>query len=171
MKKNLMALALAGIAIVCGTVTTNAQVSSGSSTPEYQVSRIDEDDIISPKAIKDFTHAYKSVKNEKWMITKDGFIVRFVSEGIKNSISYDKKGKWVASIKYYSEERLARDIRHIVKSTYYDYSIIGILEVETIDSHGVPTYVINMQSNTQIKTLRVSAGNMEVWKEYDRSGQ
>ena len=169
MKKNLIVLAVAGVAMLAGTSKTNAQMVSVGSSFNYQRSLINDQDNISRKALKDFANTYRNVTDEKWIQVNDGFIVRFNSEGIKTNISYDKKGNWVASIKNYGEENLLHDIRHIVKSSYYDYTILGIQEVETIDSYGVPTYIVSMENKKQIKVVRIYEGNMEAWKEFNRS--
>jgi hypothetical protein len=170
MKKNLIALVITGVAILSGTSKTNAQMVSNTSSLEFQRTLINDQDNISRRALKNFANTYGNVTNENWMQVKDGFIVRFISEGIRSNISYDKKGNWVASVKNYGEEKLVHDIRHIVKSNFYDYAIVAIQEIETIDSHGIPTYIISMESRTQIKILRIHAGDMEVWKEFNRAG-
>lgn len=169
MKKNLMTLVIAGAAILVGSSKTNAQLVSNSSSLKYQGNSIGEPDNISRKAIRDFAHTYENVTNEEWLQTKNGYTVRFISDGIRTDVFYDKKGKWVARIKYYGEEGLFGNIRHMVRSSYYDYAILGIQEIETIDSYGAPTYIINIEDKTRIKILRINAGNMEVWKEFDRA--
>ena len=169
MKKNLIALVIAGVAMLAGTSKTNAQMASNGNTLEYQRNLINEQDNISRKALKNFANTHRSIKDEKWLQAKDGCIVRFINEGINTNISYDRKGNWFGSVKSYGEEKLPRDIRHIVKSDYYDYMILSIQEIETIDSKGVPTYIINMQSNTEIKIVRIHEGEMNVWKEYNRA--
>jgi hypothetical protein len=42
-------------------------------------------------------------------------------------------------------------------------------EVETVESNGVPTYLIHVEDQKNIKLIRVSDGHMETWKEYVKS--
>jgi hypothetical protein len=124
---------------------------------------------ISPRAVKDFMNTHKNVTGESWMKTKDGFSVRFNSDDVRTTIYYDKKGNWSGSIKIYGEENLLREVRHVVKSTYYDYNIVYAQEIETTDSDGVPTYVVCVEDKTKIKMIRIRDGEMSVWKEFTKT--
>jgi len=175
MKKNLIALVLVSAATLGAISGADAQIAANNSSFEYQINvtktknSMNELEAISPRALKDFANAYKNVVGESWMKIKDGFSVRFISDGIRTTIYYDKKGNWAANVKIYGEEKMPRDIRHHVKSTYYDYNIVYTQEVETIDSGGVPTYVICVEDKTKIKMIRICDGEMKVWKEFTRS--
>jgi len=174
MKKNLIALVIVSAATLAGTSRANAQIVSNSSSLEYQMNATETKSStnelsISPRAVKDFMNTHKNVTGESWMKTKDGFSVRFNSDDVRTTIYYDKKGNWSGSIKIYGEEKMPRDIRHLVKSTYYDYSIVYTQEIETTDSDGVPTYVVCVDDKTKIKMIRISAGEMSEWKEYTKT--
>ena len=174
MKKNLIALVIVSVATLAGTSRVNAQIVSNSSSLEYQMNATETKNsmnelAISPRAIKDFMNTHKNVTGESWMKTKDGFSVRFNSDDVRTTIYYDKKGNWSGSIKIYGEEKMLRDIRHLVKSTYYDYNIVYAQEIETTDSDGVPTYVVCVDDKTKIKMIRVVNGEMSIWKEYAKT--
>ena len=169
MKKNLIVLALASVAILAGTSKTNAQLVSRSRSLEYQKDLIGEQNNISPKAIRGFNKAYGDGNNESWDYMKDGFAARFSSHGVRNTIFYDKKGNWAGSIKLYSEDKLLRQVRHLVKSEYYDYKIVYAEEIETIDSPGLPTYIVCLEDKTKIKMVRIFDGDMKVWKDYRKA--
>jgi Tfp pilus assembly protein PilV len=174
MKKNLIALVIAGVATLGGISGANAQIVSNSSSLEYQINATETKNsmnelAISPRALKDFAYTHKNVKGESWTKVKDGFSVRFISDGIRTTIYYDQKGNWAASLKYYGEEKMLQEIRHIVKSTYYDYNIVYTQEIETTDSDGVPTYVVCVEDKTKIKMIRVRDGEMSEWKEFAKA--
>jgi hypothetical protein len=174
MKKNLIALVIVSVATLAGISDANAQIVSNSSSLEYQVNATEtknsmNEPAISPRAIKDFMNTHKNVTGESWMKTKDGFSVRFNSDDVRTTIFYDKKGNWSGSLKIYGEEKMLHDIRHLVKSTYYDYNIVYAQEIETTDSDGVPTYVVCVEDKTKIKMIRISAGEMSEWKEYTKT--
>ncbi|HEU5167067.1 MAG TPA: hypothetical protein VFU29_16065, partial [Chitinophagaceae bacterium] len=165
MKKKLIVLAIVSLATVAGTSKANAQKASNGTSLEFQKG-IGEptNPTISPRALRNFADNYKDVKGESWMKVKDGFAVRFSSDDTKSTILYNKKGEWVGSIKYYHEEKMRGEIRHIVKSSYYDYKIVYTQEVETSDSEDVPTYIVCLEDKSNIKFVRISAGEMSVWK-------
>ena len=174
MKKNLIALVIVSAATLAGTSRANAQIVSNSSSLEYQMNATETKNsmnelAISPRAVKDFMNTHKNVTGESWMKTKDGFSVRFNSDDVRTTIYYDKKGNWSGSIKIYGEEKLLREVRHVVKSTYYDYNIVYAQEIETIDSEGVPTYVVCVDDKTNIKMIRIRDGEMSVWKEFTKT--
>jgi|SRR5436190_7306482 len=175
MKKNLIALVIVSAATLGGISGAKAQIASNSNSLEYQINatetknNMNELGAISPRAVKDFVNTHKNVQGESWMKTKDGFSVRFISDGIRTTIYYDRKGNWAGSIKYYGEEKMLHDIRHIVKSTYYDYNIVYTQEVETPDSDGIPTYVVCVEDKTRIKMIRIRESEMSEWKEFTKT--
>ncbi len=60
------------------------------------------------------------------------------------------------------------DIRDIVKREYYDYEITSVQEIETIDSYGIPTYIVHLEDNNNIKLIRVRDGEMALYKEFKK---
>lgn len=175
MKKNLIALVIVSVATLAGTGRATAQMVSNSNSLEYQKNIMETRDLlnepkaISPRALKNFANTHKNVMEESWTKGKDGFSVTAISDGIRTTVFYDKKGNWVGGIKYYREEKMPREIRHIVKSAYYDYNIIATQEVETIDSRGVPTYIVTVEDKANIILIRTTAGEMEVWKQFTKA--
>jgi len=182
MKKNLIALVIVNVATLAGISRADAQLASGSNSLEYGRNTIEinkavqsvknatsELETISPRALKSFADTYKNVRGERWMKTKDGFSAQFNSDDIRNTIFYDKKGFWAGSVKLYSEEKMLHEVRHAVKSVYYDYNIIYTQEVEAPGSEGIPTYIICLEDKTNIKMIRICDGEMNVWKEFTRA--
>ncbi|HEV8271975.1 MAG TPA: hypothetical protein VGQ04_11765 [Chitinophagaceae bacterium] len=182
MKKNLIALVIVNVATLAGISRADAQIVSGSNSLEYGRNTIEinkavqavrnttsEVEMISPRALKSFADKYKNVSGESWMRTKDGFSVRFTSNNVRNTVFYDKKGFWTGSLKLYSEEKMLHEVRHAVKSTYYDYNIIYTQEVEVADSKGTPTYIVCLEDKTNIKWIRLYDGEMSVWKEFTKA--
>ena len=124
---------------------------------------------ISPKALKSFAKMYKNVSAEKWSKISNGFSASFLTDGKKETVFFSSKGSWYGSVTSYTEDKLPEDVRNIVKSKYFDYSIFFVEEVETVESNGVPTYLIHLEDKHNIKLVRVSDGDMEAWKEYVKS--
>jgi hypothetical protein len=174
MKKNFIALVIVSVATLAGISDANAQIVSNSTSFEYEMNATQtkthlNELTISSRALKDFAYTHKNVTGEVWAKGKDGFSVRFISGDVRTTIYYDKKGNWTGSLKCYGEEKMPREIRHVVKSTYYDYNIVYTQEVETTDSDGVPTYVVCVEDKTKIKMIRIVDGEMSDWKEYTKA--
>jgi len=87
-------------------------------------------------------------------------------DGIRTRVFYDRKGNCESMIRDYSEDKLPYEIRHLVKSAYYDFSIYVINEV-TIDR--IRTYIVKIQNEVSLKTIMVANGEMVILEEYKKS--
>ena len=114
------------------------------------------------RAMKDFNKNYKTAANAQWRQISDGFIADFTLDGIKTRSAYSKKGNWVYTIKYYGEKDLPKDVRKLVKSTYFDFSIIQVEEVQVTENLA---YLVHIQDGKDWKIIRVVDGEMDVYKE------
>jgi hypothetical protein len=119
---------------------------------------------ISTKAVRDFARDFKNVPDAKWFKKENGFAVFFAGDSIQTWIFYDKSGNRECVIRDYSENRLPGEIRHIVKSTYYDFSIYLVNEVTINDITG---YIIKIRDKNSLKEIKVVDGEMEVMREYN----
>lgn len=118
------------------------------------------------KAIKDFKNRFSAAAEAKWYATRDGYMTFFRLDGFGARVFYDKKGRWQASLINFGEDKLPKDIRAIVKSTYYDFAITLVQDVETL-SGGV--YVIHLDDNKHIKIVRVTKdGDMDTLQEFEK---
>ena len=113
---------------------------------------------ISTKAVKDFTKNYRKADKANWFIIKDGYLAEFKEDGIKTKVYYNPKGTWIGNVRSYLEDKLPRNIRHLVKSTYYDYKINYVQEI-TVDKN--TAYLVKIEDGAFFKTLRIRDGEME----------
>lgn len=123
---------------------------------------------VNPRALKDFAKRYNNVTDLRWIKIKDNFSANFISNGVSNTIYYNAKGKWLASVKRYHEDKLPFEVRDIVKSKYYDYSIFYVEELEITESQGMATYLIHLENNNKVKLVRIFERQMEIWQEYTK---
>jgi hypothetical protein len=108
---------------------------------------------INSKAIKDFQERYNNVKNAMWFSDQNSFVSYFVQDGFGNRAFYNKKGRWSYSVILHTEYQIPSDIRASIKSTYFDFAITLVEEVQT---HRGVVYVVNLEDKSNIKVLRVS---------------
>ena len=120
---------------------------------------------IPPRAVKDFEKSFKGITNEHWSRLDDGYIATFTADSVQTMIAYNRKGTWHHTIRSYSEKKLPRKIRDIVKSVYYDYTIVSVAEVY-FDYQ--PIYIVYVQDETHLKTLGVYEGEMQEVRNYKR---
>jgi hypothetical protein len=121
---------------------------------------------VNQKAVRDFKKTFKDVNNEKWYSIKNGFLAEFSLNTSKNRVVYDKKGNWRFTVSYYEEKNLPAEIRAIVKPVYYDYSISRVEEVHAEDKI---IYIVHVQNDSSLKTLRVCEGEMDLIEDFPKS--
>jgi hypothetical protein len=176
-RKSLVAFAGILIPFMLG-VTVKAQIafskpSSQKNMPSYMKSSNDNGPApvyhnnISMKAIRHFVINFAEVSNEKWYCGANMFVAMFTLNDIDYRVDYDKKGNWIETFRTYDETRLPADIRGSVKSTYYDYIIFQVQEIQQ-PSHAT-TYVIHLDGKTKLINLKVCNGIIEEWQKFTKS--
>jgi hypothetical protein len=121
---------------------------------------------INAKALKQFSKTFKTAANASWYETKDGgFVAKFRQDGIETRANYDRKGNWSGTVRTYTEENLPKEVRHMVKSTYYDYSIFLVQEVTVGDK---TAYLVKIEDASTLKTIRVIDGEMDVYEDFKK---
>ena len=128
-----------------------------------EISSVNE---LNQKASRDFKRTFKDVNNEKWYSIKNGFLAEFSLNTTKNRVVYDKKGNWKYTVSYYDEKNLPVEIRAIVKPVYYDYAISRVEEVHANDQI---IYIVHVQNDSRLKTLRVCEGEMDLIEDLPKS--
>jgi hypothetical protein len=119
------------------------------------------------RAIRDFLDRFDKVENALWFAgPNDSYEAYFVKDGFGDRVIYDKQGGWQMSLITYHEEKLPRDIRCVVKSTYYDFGISMVEELHTRD--GVE-YIVYLEDKSNIRIVKVTSDDeMEVLQELNK---
>jgi hypothetical protein len=112
---------------------------------------------INEKAVKNFSKSYDKQNKASWFAVEDGFVAIFTEDGIKTKAYYDPKGRPVGEVRTYQEDKLPKEIRHMVKSTYYDFNIFLVNEVSVGNAK---VYLVKIEDNTSFKTIRIQDGEM-----------
>lgn len=108
---------------------------------------------VNRKALKDFSGRYIGATSLNWYAVKGGFMNYFTAGGFPDRAFYDTHGRWQYSLIFYREDSLPRDIRGLVKSTYYDYAITLVQEVQTAESR---CFVVYLEDAKTIRMVQVS---------------
>jgi hypothetical protein len=99
------------------------------------------------------------VPNETWYNAEDRFVATFTLNDIKYRVDYDMKGTRIQTIRSYDQTKVPPDVMEIVKSTYRDYNIFLVQEIE-MPLHPV-NYFVHLEGNGRLINLRVCNGNIE----------
>jgi len=155
MKKILSALALLMIGTCAFTQTLKNSVASENPEVSPAVSATgDNASAGMNKAVRTFNKTFKNVTNEKWYEMPDGYRVNFTAKDIRCRLDYDKNGSWTHTIRYYDEKKLPVEVRRLVVSSYLDYSIRTVEEVQA--PHTDIFYVIHLEGETNWINIKVS---------------
>ncbi len=134
---------------------------------------------INAHAVEHFKKQYPEATNVSWANIpgasgdnqpaqeKIGYVCWFMLHNINNRAYYDKSGSWQYTIAGYGEDKLPKEIRNMVKSIYYDYSITFVNEINM--TKGEPVYLVQLQDETSMKTVRVSNDEIDVLEELSKS--
>jgi hypothetical protein len=115
------------------------------------------------KALKDFHGRFANVTNEKWFFADRGFVAYCTQDGFTNRAYYDKKGHWQYSLKCCDENKIPRDVRNMVRRTYFDFKITMVQVIEIPDN---VVYLVHLEDATSLKIVRVTAdGDMDVYED------
>ena len=118
-------------------------------------------------AVRDFVNRFDKVENVLWFADpKGGFEAYFVQDGYGDRVMYDKAGGWQSSRLTYQEEKCPRDIRAAVKSLFFDFDIILIEEVRTMEGC---EFIFYLQDKSSIRVVRVSKDDeVDVLQEFNK---
>jgi len=122
---------------------------------------------VNPMVIRAFLKTYQGVSDETWINTKEGFVAMFNHNGIDYQVAYDKKGNLLRTIRSYNEDKMAPELRHVVKSNYYDYEINRVHEIETPPNP--IAYLIQLVGKKELINLGISDGQVEELQKFNRS--
>lgn len=115
---------------------------------------------INIKAMRHFRQLFPQVQDEKWYPIKGGLMVKYLVDSLHIRTDYDVYGQWLYTIRYYGEAHLPADVRHIVRSNWYDYFITLIEEINLPGKEIV--YVVHINYGDLWKQIRVQNGEASV---------
>lgn len=119
---------------------------------------------VSVRTLRNFYRMFSQTE-ARWYEIDDAYIAKFSNNSVETMVGYGKRGSWLYTIKRFGEKILPRNVREQVKSTYFDYTIIHIDEVQ-VPKQRNSIYIIHMRDKRNFKTLRVCDQEMEVILEY-----
>jgi len=122
--------------------------------------------VVNDKAEKNFKKEFKNVYNPAWIEKEDGYRVKFQENDTKYMVDYDKKGNWVSTILNYDETKLDPRIAGAVKTAFLGYAIVHVTEIRKRKS---TVFLVKIDNQKLLKTIRVINGEMDVYESYIKS--
>jgi len=120
---------------------------------------------ININAVSDFTRSFSNIRDQKWYTISDGFIASFTQKGVQTKVVYDLRGQRHCVLSAFNEIQMPVKVKEIVKSRYRDFNILVAYEIK-YDSSTV--YIMEIETKTQIKILKMTNGEIEVTAHYTK---
>ncbi|HEX7844830.1 MAG TPA: hypothetical protein VF476_03455 [Chitinophagaceae bacterium] len=133
-------------------VQKNVSASSTEKDPVYA-------NDINSKVLRSFYKTYGEVSAAKWFKVENGYAVSFKNNEISSTVFYRNNGTVEYKVSRYGEDRMPPATRHLVKSNFYDYSILQVSEVHKDGSVG---FFVKIEDSKSIKTVRVMGEEWQV---------
>jgi hypothetical protein len=131
-----------------------------------EVSKVIPLDQVNVHAARDFSKKYNGAQEITWVDGATGPSVYFKYNGVKMRSTYDRTGKREYTLRYFDDATMPKELRHLVKSTYYDYTIDNVTEVQRKE---YVSYLVKMQNEKEFLTLKVIEGEMYPFEKIEKS--
>lgn len=120
------------------------------------------------KAMRDFLKRDNNAVNADWNVVESGYVVKYTGKNnSKCKTVYNCRGEFVYTIRQYYENVMPREVRGIVKSEYYDYTITLVDEIE--ERMKPLVYIVHLEDSTTLKNIQVCEREMEVLEKYNKT--
>jgi hypothetical protein len=119
---------------------------------------------VNVRAMRDFISRYGDASDVAWHRSNDSYVAVFTRDSIQYRVIYTNRGDLSLIMKYYEEKKLARHVRAQIKSTYFDYKIYIVQEIESTEHPTI--YIVNLQGDSDWKKVMLCQGEMEVMEDF-----
>jgi hypothetical protein len=121
---------------------------------------------VDARVLNNFANAFSVQAQVVWTLEKAGYRAYFSEKGTQHRIMYNKKGRWMQTIKSFSRELLQTEIIDAIENAFDGYEVVGVTEVQI---PGYTVYFTNIQSSRRLKEVVYYNGDITVRNEYDRN--
>ncbi len=110
---------------------------------------------------------FNDAQNVSWRKTNDGgYLAEYARDDIKTLACYDRKGNRMHVIRKYSENKMPRSIRAMIRCNFFDHAIVEVSEIALSWKGGELIYRVLIQNAYNLKILRICNYEMEVIGDY-----
>ena len=115
----------------------------------------------SVKAVAYLERVYPNIKNPDWRNHSEGKYIIFVQNRQHFTVSFNKKGSWIQTIRKYYPDDLSDEIKLKVADNYPEYEIYYVNEI-TSPKIDTPVYILQMKANKMYINLLVTNNDMKI---------
>lgn len=118
---------------------------------------------VKAKVMRSFLDSFRDAYEVQWSGSNSRYFASFKQEGRWCKALFDGKGGLVFSIRYSTEKDLPHDVRKQLKSTYIDYAIGAVTEINT---DNLNAWVVNLSDGDNLIVVSVADGAMYELHQY-----
>ena len=134
--------------------------------PEVTVTSTTSSAAINEKVSKSFAKSFKETSNSKWFEINKRYLVKFISNDLKNQALFTKNGTLIYHIVYGYEKNLPANTKSLVKSKYFDYTITSAINVKQ-DQRDI--WVVNLEDDKKYVIVRVEENEMQEIQNFNKA--
>jgi hypothetical protein len=165
--KKISLVSLAGIFIISLGLTAEGQNVISKAQSLNLAVRINRNDI-NVNALRHFVRNFNDTSSEKWYAAPHMVVALFTLRGIDYRVDYNNRnGNWIETFRTYGEAKMSPDLKQSVQSSYYDYTIFQVQEIEQ-PLHPL-NYIVHLQGKAKLINLWIYNGQMEEWQNFKES--
>lgn len=166
MKKTSL-VSFAGIFIISLSLTAEGQDAINKPQP-LNVAVLVNRNNVNVNALRHFARNYNEASSEKWLATPDLVVALFSFRDIDYRVDYNSRnGNWIETFRTYGEAKMSPDLKQSVRSSYYDYIIFQVQEIEQ-PLHPV-NYIVHLSGKAKLINLRIYDGQVEEEQNFKES--
>ena len=148
------------VATVCAiSVASSSFAQDVKSLPPVTVTATTSTTEISSKLARIFESEFQNAVNPTWYKVNKNYLVYFITEDVNNKALYRKNGQMIYHFAYGSEKNLPVDVHNMVKDTYPQYQITGVINVREYDRE---VWLVNLQDYDKLMIAQVENGKMSI---------
>jgi hypothetical protein len=165
--KMIFLIALVGMFLLSINLTAKGQ-DEFSKTGSFNVAvHLNRNDV-NVNALRHFVRHFNDASSENWYATSDLVVALFTARDINYRVDYNiRNGNWIETFRTYSEAKMSPDLKQSVKSSYYDYTIFQVQEIEQ-PLHPV-NYIVHLEGKAKLINLRIYNGEIEEEQNFKQS--
>ena len=115
------------------------------------------------RATRDFWERAGDPTDTRWYKLAAGYMAEYYEGATQAHYLYDQKGNFSYSMLTYTEKEMPAEVRHLVRSNYYDFTIGWVKEVNEAET---TAYVVHIEDAALWKDLVVQNGEIRVLHAY-----
>jgi hypothetical protein len=136
---------------------SNASAQKPRSKVLPQVTITSDNLAVSQRVIKNFSRSFTNATNVRWMQINKRYLVKFDRNDMQHNALYMKRGYRIYHIGYGFERNLPSKFQKMVRSSYGDYNISRVFDVNQ-DNQQV--WVVNLLNQKDLVTAVIQDGEL-----------